>query len=722
MHARTSLPVAPTLEATAPVSVHEAAVERVLALLGLPPRPDAVHDAVIEAMATASSDRPASVLARAVAALGVRAHPHDSAVAEALDGLADRRPVLLEDGLGACWILGNRRGAEVGVERLFGAPPEWFSLSAVRDVDGLRAWSLDPALPLSAHTGPSHGHDDHSHHVRPEVRLLGWLRAERQDLGAILVYALFIGLLTLTLPAAAQALVTTVALGTLLQPLVILTTLLLGALAFSATLRGLQAYVVEIVQRRIFVRVVADLSYRLPRVEREANDSIDAQELVNRFFDTFILQKAAADLLLGGLEIALTVTVGMIVLAFYDPMLLGLDVVLVIAVTVIVVGLGRRGVATAVEESKAKYAMAAWLEEIARHDSLFKLGGGLTYAELRAEGLAREWLSRRSEHFSIVFRQTVAVLALQAIANAAVLGLGGFLVLGRRLTLGQLVAAELIVTVVVSSLAKIGKHLESYYDLLASIDKIGHLSDLPIERIGGASCSAVGARGPARLVLDRVSAGYAESGNVLEGASLVAESGARVAITGATGSGKSLLVELVAALRTPRAGCILIDDLDVRDLDLAELRSKIAVVRSEVVSGSILDNVRLGRREVDVTRARRALARVGILDDVEALPDGLRTVLTPSGEPLSSSQKTRLAVARAIAGEPVLLVLEESIDGLDPRVREPMLDFLFDRARPWTLVVTSNDPRIHARCDTVYRLEDGRLTLETSSGRKEVGR
>jgi ABC-type bacteriocin/lantibiotic exporter with double-glycine peptidase domain len=406
------------------------------------------------------------------------------------------------------------------------AEEQWLAAAEVLALAGERPWVfLDPVLPLTM-SSPSDG--SHHEHPSPRERLRAWLLAERHDVAAIVVYAMFLGLFTLTLPVAVQALVSTSALGTLLQPLVVLTALLLGALVFASTLRASQAYLVEILQRRIFVRVVADLSHRLPRVSRAALDRTDAPELMNRFFDTFMMQKTAATLLLDGLEITLTISVGMVVLAFYHPVLLAFDVMLVIIIGVIVVGLGRRGPDTAIAESKRKYATAAWLEELARHDTLFKLGGGLEYAELRAETLARDYLGWREKHFSVVFRQTIAVLALQAIANAAVLGIGGALVIGRQVSLGQLVAAELIVTVVASSLAKIGKYLETYYDLLAAIDKVGHLTDLPVERAGGPSCAAIGASGAASLRLDAIHAGYSSGPEILRGLSLAVAPGERV--------------------------------------------------------------------------------------------------------------------------------------------------------------------------------------------------
>lgn len=698
----------------------ERLLERLLALTGAHRAPDHLRDAVFgaidapvsEPVVEEGSDMPApprwmDTVLRAAERVGLRASRVRLSPDELLGIVGPKQPIVTSailDGRETVVIASERRGSSVLVEVPGASEGRWVASSAVvlSVADGKSdALTVDHAFPLSGHSENPH------EHPTPEERLLKLVLAERHDLGAILAYALFLGFFTLTLPAAVQALVNTVAFGTLLQPLVVLTVLLFGALVFSAALRGLQTFVTEIVQRRIFVRVVAELAYRLPRVERATFDRADGPELVNRFFDTFTVQKAAATLLLDGLEITLTVTVGMLALAFYHPLLLAFDVVLVVALIVIIVAMGRRGPKTAIAESARKYEVGAWLEEIVRHDALIKLGGGLRHAELRAEALARDYLRDRRTHFGVVFRQTIAVLSLQAFANACVLGIGGWLVIGRQLTLGQLVAAELIVTTVVASLAKVGKYLENYYDLLAALDKLGHLTDLPLEREGGLSCEMVGASGGASVAFDGVRGGYEGGDDVLRAVSFTLAPGSRTAISGPTGSGKSLLVEFMAALRTPKGGRILVDGLDLRDLDLADFRERIAIVRPEVISGSVLENVRLGRVELDVRAVRRALELVGLLDDIDGLPDGIRTELTPTGEPLSASQKLRLAVARAVASDPSLLVIDDAIDGLDPRVREPMLDALFAADRAWTLLVVSNDPRVLARCDTVLALSDG---------------
>ena len=333
------------------------------------------------------------------------------------------------------------------------------------------------------HGAVDHGADDHGarEHVSPLARLLGIIRPEKHDIWVILVFSLVVGVLALASPIAVEALVNTVAFGQYLQPVIVLAIILFTFLAFAAAIRGLIVYVVEIIQRRLFVRVVEDLAYRLPRVQQQAFDREYGPELVNRFFDVVTVQKVVATLLLDGIAIVLQTAIGMAVLAFYHPFLLGFNLVLLFSIGFVVFGLGQGAVTTAVKESVSKYAVGAWLQELTRSPTAFKLHGGSQFALDRADQLAIDWLIARRDHFRILMRQILFALGLQAVAATALLGLGGWLVIQGELTLGQLVAAELIVMVIVGSFAKIGKHLESFYDLLASVNKLGHLFDLPTE-------------------------------------------------------------------------------------------------------------------------------------------------------------------------------------------------------------------------------------------------
>lgn len=215
---------------------------------------------------------------------------------------------------------------------------------------------------------------------KPLQRLLSLLRAESSDVWVIVIFALVSGLLTMTTPLAVEALVNTVAFGRFLQPVIVLSLMLLTFLIFQAALKAIQTVVVEIIQRRLFARVAAELSFRLPRTRVEALDGKYAPELVNRFFDIVIVQKISAQLLLDGITLVLTVAVGMTVLAFYHPYLLAFDIVLILAILLTMFVLGDGAVKTSIKESKTKYAMAAWLEDLARCRTTFRYDGAAEFA------------------------------------------------------------------------------------------------------------------------------------------------------------------------------------------------------------------------------------------------------------------------------------------------------------------------------------------------------
>ena len=556
---------------------------------------------------------------------------------------------------------------------------------------------------------------DASHSERsPLRRLLELVKLERDDVWLAVVYAVGVGLLSLATPLGVQFLVNTVAFGALVQPLLVLSTMVLAGLVFAATLRGLQSYVVEGLQQRVFVRVALDLAHRLPRVRREAMDGLHAPELVNRFFDVMTVQKAAASLLVDGISVALQTLVGMLLLAFYHPFLLAFDVVLLGAITVVVFVLGRGATPTALKESKAKYALAAWLQETARHAETFKFQHADELARARAEALTRDYVAARRKHFSIVFRQFVGVLTIEVAASVVLLAVGGWLVIARQLTLGQLVAAELIVTAVVAGFAKLGKHFESFYDLVAAVEKLGQMTDLPVERSDGIRLPSA-ERG---LTLRSSTLGvHPGSGTPLAGIELELQANGAIGILGPSGSGKSALVDVLTGLRSAVAGRVDIDGVHLAELAPSPLRRDIAIVRHDsLFAGTVDDNVRLGREEVSRHDARVALERVGAWEAVAALPDGIDTSIGSHGAGLSGDLARRVAVARALVHRPRLIVLDGIVDGLEPGTCEAVRAAVLSPDRPWSVLMTTARPDLLAWCDDAYELDDGALVLVRKGG------
>jgi len=549
------------------------------------------------------------------------------------------------------------------------------------------------------------GQDAHSSHAPPFPpfkRLYQLLLPERKDLWTVILFAVLSGVLYLATPLAVDALVNSLAFGAsqgvYVQALVVLSLGLFGFLVLLGLVRAAQYFVTELIQRRVFVRLSADLAYRLPRVRMDALDRKLGPDLVNRFFDVVTVQKSGALILLDGVNLALGAIIGLLILGFYHPFLLLFDLVLIGYVALVLTVLARGGVSTSIDESYAKHRVASWLEQVALFPYLFKSDGASYLARVRANEFAEEYLDARQRHWRVVFRQILSLLFLQAIASAALLGLGGFLVLNAELTLGQLVAAEIIVSAIVANLAGLGKHVEAFYDALAAVDKIGYVIDLPVEKEGGEV--APEADGGSRVEIERLHFGYDPLKPILEDVSFTVEPRERVALVGSAGSGTSTLIDTLFGVRMPQSGGALIDGVDTRDWNLEALRSRVALVRGQdLVEASIFENVCFGRPGVTRQDVRVALEKVGLLDDIMRLSDGLDSVLNVGGRPLSSSQRSRLILARGIVGAPSLLLLDETLENLEPRTFAELTDSVFGEQRRWTLMVATHDPAVIERCD-----------------------
>ncbi len=593
--------------------------------------------------------------------------------------------ITVETGRSGRWVSRSR------LISLLGRPPRDELLTWVIVEPAVTCQSGDSKVPSRA--------------MKPLKRLWKILRAEQSDIRIVLVYALFVGLLALATPLAIEILVSTVAFGRSMQPIIVLAVILFAFLAFSAIIQAVEKYVVELIQRRLFVRIAGDLAYRLPRVRRNSLDGQYAPELTNRFFDIVTVQKMVATLLIDALDLVIVTLSGMVVLALYHPLLLGLELFLLILVLFVVFVLGRGGIATSIKESKIKYSMAAWLENIARSKHALKLEGGSEFAIENADRIAKKYLTARQAHFRILFRQIVFNLGLYAVGSAVLFGVGGLLVIQGQLSLGQLVAAELIVAIILGSVTKMSKHLEGFYDLMASVDKLGTLFDLPLERRDG--LLSIPGSGGVELRLRDLCYSFENGHNVLENINLLVKPGSCLGICGPPGCGKTALAELLFGLRRATSGNIELNGVDTDNLRPDILRRHVSLVGPvEIIDGTIAENVHMDREEVNSTVVHEAMRQVELLDNVFLLHDGLETVLTAEGSPLSETQQRRLALARAIADRPRLLVIDTLLDGLPDQEAMKLLSTLSGKDNPWTLILFSGRRQLLDCCDHIFNLAE----------------
>lgn len=707
---------APAAETAAPTVVAwEAILAHLVDLTRARCEGDQVHHAA--ALAARAADEPMARMVAAARELGLQVAPTRMPIAEAVWVADARTPVIVWCAPENRWIVIRRFGALRARISTGEAPLELEPISRTALARRLGRQSPDDVIevafvyapdlvPPAAGLHGGHGHD-HGHSVSPVRRYLAIIRPETPEIFAITSFSIVTGLLYLALPLAVNAFVSNLSFGNqaapFIQALLFLGLALFGALALSAVIRALQVYAAEVIKRRLFVRLMADLTHRLSHVKGLSLQGAHAPELVNRFLDIVSLQSATERLLMSGIPVVLGVVIGTIVLGLYHPTLFAFAIGLWMALGLAVLA-GRGAVGAAVDESRLKYEAVGWLEELARTPTLFKSAGGYALAEQRSDLIARRYLGARKRFFFILMRQIGTFLLLEIFATAALLIVGGWLVLDQQLTLGQLVASELIVTSITYSISKLGNLFDSWYSGLAAIDKISHLTDLETERIDG---DGVESRGQGMTVECRdVHFAYPSGRAVLKGLNLSLRPSECVALWGLHGRGSSTVLNVLFGLMPPDRGAVTLDGLDIRHWNLERLRARTCLIRgADLVAGSILENVRLGRDDIGLDAVSRALEDVGLLEDVLSMPDGVHTQLISGGLPLSSRERLRVLVARAIVLNPDLLLLDDVLDGIDPDTLNELFAVLLDRKRGWTVLVATRDPSVAEQCHRYIEID-----------------
>ncbi len=575
----------------------------------------------------------------------------------------------------------------------------------------VEALVIDPEYHSANIRAESHSANGEAHHtISPAARFFGFIRCERQDITTFVIYSVIAAILYLGAPLAVDAVVSGLVFGSTEQPYVQAIVVVGLALAATLLLHGLVNaflyYISEIIQRRIFVRTAADLAHRLPRIATAELSQEHPPEVVNRFMDIVTLQKSVSTLLLEGVNLLIGGAFGMLLLALYHPYLMVFTLLFTTVTAAVIWLLGTGAVKTSIKESHRKYDLLNCFEEIAHFPLLFKGPGGRDFAIQRANSLVTDYIGAREKHFRIILRQVIGLLAVQVVAGAGLLVIGGYLVLKQQITLGQLVASELIMSTIVASLGKLGKKLEAWYDAMAAVDKLGHIVDLPVEREAGEGPGNASRRpGGCTLEVSKLTFAYHADQPLFQEMDFRIQPGERVALVGPHGSGASTLLDLLFGLREPAGGFITAEGLDLRDWSLDAFRREAQLLRrNEIVEGTVAENLRLGRSDIGADEIADALAKVGLLDPLRRTPQGLSLHLNIGGTPLSGSQRTRLLLARAIVQRPRLLLIDELLDGLDKKSFEEVVPAIFDKSRPWTVVVASRDPALIARCDRAIRL------------------
>lgn len=551
--------------------------------------------------------------------------------------------------------------------------------------------------------------------LTPMRRLFRLLGQFRREIRYIVLYAIVAGLINLSLPLGIQAIIGQIAGGAISAAWGVLVLFVIAGALLVGVLRLMQLSIMEYLQRRIFTASAVEFAVRIPRLNLELLRKEHLPELVNRFFDTLTLQKGLPKILMEGSTAVLQIIFSLLLLSFYHPSFVLFSLLLIGILIILFSWTGPRGIQTSLKESKFKYKLAFWLEEVGRTASTFKLAGENRFPLLRADALTVDYLDAREKHWRILVTQFVSSIAFRVLVLGGFLILGSVLVMENQLNIGQFVASEILVLFVIESVEKLILLHETGYDVLTAIEKLGQVSDLPIEREDGVRVEEFSSDEPLSVELRNLSYQYDDGdAPVLKDLDLDIRAGERVAIAGYNGAGKSTLMQVLSVGKRDFTGSLLFNGLPKRNLHLRSLREHIGDLSSqeEIFKGTIRENIDLGNEHIPLQRVLETAEAVGLNEFVRDLPKGLDTELLSGGKNIPRSIVTKILVARAIVGRPKLLVMEDPFVNLNYRDRLRVAKLLIDKNQPWTLVGVTSDPLMAAMCDRVVVLKEGQIVFD----------
>ena len=541
-------------------------------------------------------------------------------------------------------------------------------------------------------------------------RLTGLLSLERKDVLQIFYYAIFAGLVNLSLPLGIQAIINLIQGAQVSTSWIVLVILVTLGVAFVGILQLMQIRIIENMQQKIFTRASFEFSYRFPKIRMKELTNYYPPELANRFFDTLTVQKSLAKILIDFPAALLQIVLGLLLLSFYHPFFIIYGLLLLLLIYVVFKYTAQKGMQTSLAESKNKYRVAHWIQEIARSIVSFKLSGHTSHAIDKNDRLVSDYLYARESHFRILVLQFAQMIGFKVLVTAGLLLIGGLLVLNQEMNIGQFVAAEIIILLVINSVEKLILGLETAYDLLTSLEKLGQVVDKELEAQEGEEPFTN--EGDLVITLDKVSYSVPDRDKkILDGISMEILPRTTTLIQGPSGSGKTTLLRMIAGILEPESGQIFVNNASLHGVFLNNYRALVgqSLPEESPFEGTILDNLTFGDSAISMDRIYDVMTAVGLIDFVKEQPLGLKTILYPEGRQIPYTIGKKIVLARSILHSPKLLVLKDPLDQFNKQDTREIMKYLTDPSHGWALVVVSSNPDWAERCGIIAQMKDGKL-------------
>jgi ATP-binding cassette, subfamily B, bacterial len=549
--------------------------------------------------------------------------------------------------------------------------------------------------------------------ANPVKRILQVIKLEKNEITSVYFYAILNGLIQLSLPLGIQSIIGFVLGGAITTSLVVLICLVVLGVFLNGMLQVNQMRLIEKVQQKIFVRYSFEFAERIPKLNLQAVDGYYLPELINRFFDTVVLQKGISKLMLDIPTATIQIVFGLVLLSFYHPVFIFFGLLLILIVYVILKITSARGMESSLQESDYKYAVAGWLQEMARVVKSFKFAKHTSLNIQKTDRLVAGYLHSRTTHFKILLWQYWSLIGFKVLITAAMLIVGSVLLVSQQLNIGQFIAAEIVILMVITSVEKLIVSLDKVYDVLTSVEKLGKVTDKPIEEEG--TIDLRNEQEGLSVEMNHVNFNYHDREhtyhNALSDISLVIEKNEKVCIMGRGGAGKSTLLRLLTGAYKNFSGSLLIDNMPVANYRLQSLREQTGILfnQQDIFEGTLLENITMGWPDISGKHILEVAEKIGLKKYFSGLPEGFNTPLDPAGKKMPQKIIQKILLLRSLINNPRLVLLEEPFNGIEEEIQHQIIDYLLHQTPHQTMLVISNDHAFAAQCDKVIFMQDGAI-------------
>ena len=548
--------------------------------------------------------------------------------------------------------------------------------------------------------------------ISPINRFWLLLKPDNIEIRNVYIFAILNGILSLALPLGIQAIINFIQVGQVSTSWIVLVFLVVLAIGFSGVLTIAQMRITENLQQRIFVKSAFEFADRIPKIKMEELIKRYAPELTNRFFDTMTIQKGLSKLLIDFTAASLQIIFGLILLSFYHSFFIFFGLTLVLLLSLILKITSKKGFESSLSESNFKYKIAHWLEEIAHARFSFKMAGNPELSLTKTDEHLKGYLTARNLHFKVLVQQFTFLVIFKVLIAMSLLIIGGLLVLNQTMNIGQFVAAEIIILLVLNSVEKLITSLEVVYDVLTSVEKIGQVTDIELEKYDGIKI-------PEReigfeVVIDKVSFQTDLYRNpILKEIVMEVAPNQKVCIVSDSTVSTNTLFCLIGGMYPINVGNISIEGLPIGNLNIQNLRNEIGnlLLQDRLFHATILENITLGRKYATFEEVQKIAKIINLTDAINNFSEGYNTVLNPEAHFIPQDVTKKILLIRAFVGHPKLVLLEEPTITLNNSQIDELIE-LMNYQPNTTIIYSSKEDELMKIADKIIVFEKGKVVFD----------